>query len=215
MKLTLFRNRGVCFFPLLALSCILAPEQSMRWLSVCYSFCKFILFSSVTKEDENILPGTQTPPNLLDIYIHGCLLWDVSPLESVKLWHERLRQLLSLWLPEVMPPLLASLVSVPLSPLEIVDWNYKALPHPRQITRSLCCREEWLWRWGGRGMGRELLTSCFLLPRWILALTSLDFIFSWLLRTLHGHLHCVMCTGVWGDQKSRFQAPDGMVLLQP
>lgn len=34
-------------------------------------------------------------------------------------------------------PLLASLVSVPLSPLESVNWNYKALPHPRQTTKRV------------------------------------------------------------------------------
>lgn len=61
-------------------------------------------------------------------------------------------------------PLLASLLSVPLSPLESIDWNYKALPHPGQTAKMLCWREEWWWRWGGRGMWRGLLTSCSLLP---------------------------------------------------
>lgn len=53
-------------------------------MTCCYSFCESILFSAINKEAENILPGTQTTPNLLDVYIHGYLLRDVSPVEPEK-----------------------------------------------------------------------------------------------------------------------------------
>lgn len=70
--------------------------------------------------------------HLLGTNIHGCILWDVFPLEPEEQWHGRLRQL-PLWFR--LP-----LTSVLLGPFEGIEWKhcYKALPHPKQHMKRLC-----------------------------------------------------------------------------
>lgn len=124
-------------------------------MTCCHSFCEFIMFSAVNKEAENILLGTQTPSNLLDIHIHDYLQWDASPLELEKPWLERLWQL-SLWLPQVMPRFWLHWLQSPL----------KALTET--ATKKLCHIQGSKWKGyadgGGeeRGGGGSFLTGCCL-----------------------------------------------------